>query len=78
MKFKNYLNEKTEKISVVSFKPNKKDVKFDKALKKRKAKVTDWYEKDYGTLLDIDIPSDEIRGFKRDIENLKDFQFEGD
>jgi len=73
MKFNEYLKE--NKIIVVSF-TKKDDPKFAKVLKKNKATVTDWYDRDYGLKLDISIPSNKIKSFALDIEKMKDYKIE--
>lgn len=73
MKLRKYLNE-NEEVLVVSYE-GADEKKLDKLLKKHKAKVKDWSERDYGLLLFIDIPNSQIRSFKSKIDSMKDYSW---
>jgi len=70
MKFKEYITE--EEVIVVDFQKQPENV-LNKVIKKYKAKVTDWVEKDYGLKVIIDVPSNKVRQFKSDVSKLKDY-----
>jgi len=73
MKFKEYITE--EEVIVVDFQKQPENV-LNKVIKKYKAKVTDWVEKDYGLKVIIDVPSNKVKQFKSDVSKLKDYDIE--
>ena len=64
-----------EKLRIVDY--QYKDESYLKSiLKKHNAKVVDWAEKDYGLLLDIEVPNDTLSDLKHDLVIDRNFDIE--